>query len=59
MIIKKKLISIIIPCFNEFRTVDKLINKIKKQNINKQIIIVDDFSNDGTRDLIKKKYIKK
>jgi len=59
MIIKKKLISIIIPCFNEFRTVDKLINKIKKQNINKQIIIVDDFSNDGTRDLIKKKIYKK
>jgi glycosyltransferase involved in cell wall biosynthesis len=46
--------SIIIPCFNEVNTIEILINKIKKQkNIDKEIILVDDFSIDGTRNLIK------
>ena len=57
---KKLLISIIIPCFNEKKTICKIIDKINKQkNIKKEIILVDDFSTDGTRLLIKKKLSKK
>jgi glycosyltransferase involved in cell wall biosynthesis len=54
------LISIIIPCFNEINTLEKIVKKVLKQkNIKKkEIIIVDDGSNDGTQELIKKKLFK-
>tara|TARA_B100000767_G_C19633269_1_gene479240 strand:- start:6 stop:725 length:720 start_codon:yes stop_codon:yes gene_type:complete len=49
-------LSIIIPCFNEKKTILKVINQIKRlKKIRKQIILVDDGSDDGTRQLIKKK----
>ena len=46
-------ISIIIPCFNEFKTINKItarvINSLKTYNYeNYEIIIVDDQSTDGT-----------
>jgi len=47
-------LSIIIPCYNEFNTIEKLINEVNKIKIEKQIIIVDDFSDDGSRKIIKK-----
>ena len=51
-------LSIIIPCFNEKKTIQKIIQKIIEslknyKIINYEIIIVDDFSNDGTTDIIK------
>ena len=53
-------LSIIIPCFNEKNTLIKILNKIKKiKKIKKQIILIDDFSTDGTREIIKQKLIKK
>ena len=42
-------LTIIIPVYNETNTIIKIINKIKSIKISKQIIVVDDFSNDGTR----------
>ena len=49
-------LSIIIPCYNEKKTVIKIVNQIKNlKKIKKQIILIDDGSNDGTRQLIKKK----
>ena len=49
-------LSIIIPCFNEKKTILKVLNQITKlKKIKKQIILVDDGSNDGTREIIKKK----
>ena len=48
-------LSIIIPCFNEINNIEKIILEILKQKkINKEIILVDDYSNDGSRQLIKK-----
>ena len=42
-------ISIIIPCYNEVKTVEKLINKVFYQpTIEKEIIVIDDGSTDGT-----------
>lgn len=43
-------LSIIIPCYNEISTIEKIVEKIKKnyKDIH-EIIIVDDFSTDGTR----------
>ena len=55
-----KIITIIIPCYNEIRTIGLILDKIYKlSNLNKQIIIVDDFSNDGTLEYIKSKLINK
>ena len=49
-------LSIIIPCYNEKETIKKIINKIYKfSNIkNKEIIVVDDGSTDGTRQILNK-----
>jgi len=49
-------LTIIIPCYNEKKTIIKIINQIKNlKRIKKQIILVDDGSNDGTKQLIKTK----
>ncbi|OCW75506.1 hypothetical protein AKH19_06940 [Pelagibacteraceae bacterium GOM-A1] len=42
-------LTIIIPVFNESKTIFKIINKILKVKIKKQIIIVDDCSTDDTK----------
>ena len=50
-------LSIIMPVFNEKETILKILNKVKNAkslNFIKEIIIVDDFSTDGTRDILKK-----
>lgn len=55
------LATIIIPCYNECGTIEKLLKKILslKKNYKLQIIIVDDGSVDGTRSILKKKIFKK
>jgi len=45
-------LTIIIPAFNEIHTIQILLEKIFKVEIEKQIIIVDDNSSDGTKDII-------
>ena len=51
-------LTIIIPVYNEIKTIEKLIKKILKIDIKKQIIIIDDGSSDGT-ELVLAKYKKK
>ena len=49
------LLSVIIPCFNEINTIETVIRKIQNSPVDtKEIIIVDDFSTDGSRNLLKK-----
>ncbi len=51
------LLSIIIPAYNEKDTILEVIKKVNETQISgadKEIIIVDDASNDGTRDLLDK-----
>tara|TARA_B110000977_G_C10991587_1_gene460115 strand:+ start:541 stop:1233 length:693 start_codon:yes stop_codon:yes gene_type:complete len=49
------MLSIIIPVYNERKTIQLIINKILDiKNVKKQIIIVDDGSTDGTAKILKK-----
>jgi len=48
-------LSVIIPCFNESKTIKTIVDLIIKTPVKeKEIIIVDDCSTDGTQDLLKK-----
>ena len=57
-------LSILIPVFNESRTLKEILARIEKidlGNTRKEIIIIDDGSTDGSREIIKKlgrKYVK-
>ena len=56
-------LTIIIPCYNEKNTIEKILKKIDQSLKNYElfkyeIIIVDDFSNDGTKETLKN-YINK
>jgi glycosyltransferase involved in cell wall biosynthesis len=42
-------VSVVIPCFNERDTVNELIDRVCAVPIDKEIIVVDDCSTDGTR----------
>jgi glycosyltransferase involved in cell wall biosynthesis len=47
-------LSIIIPCYNEIATIDKIIDAVHASPYpDKEIIIIDDFSTDGTREKLK------
>ena len=47
-------LSIIIPCFNERRFLPELVSQVKESPVkDNDIILVDDGSNDGTKELIK------
>ncbi|MBC8247066.1 MAG: glycosyltransferase family 2 protein [Deltaproteobacteria bacterium] len=45
-------ISVVIPVYNEVDTIEEIISRVKMVAIEKEIILVDDFSTDGTRELL-------
>jgi len=48
-------LSVIIPCYNEKGTIKKLLEAVKNSPYeNKEIIIIDDASTDGTTDILRK-----
>ena len=55
-----KLISIIIPVYNEEKTIKIILDKVLKQNeFNKEIIVINDFSTDNTKSLIEDEFLNK
>jgi len=48
------MLSVIMPAFNEKNTILEIIKRIQEVPIEKEIVIIDDFSTDGTREILKK-----
>ncbi len=47
-------ITVIIPVYNEVNTVEEIVRRVKTTRIPNEILIVDDGSSDGTRDILAK-----
>src|SRR5205085_10133294 len=46
------LLSVIVPCYNERATVAELLRRVKAVPIDKEVIVVDDKSTDGSNDAV-------
>jgi glycosyltransferase involved in cell wall biosynthesis len=46
-------LSIIVPVYNEKQTIAQIIDRIEETPYEKEIIVVDDFSTDGTREILR------
>ena len=49
-------LSILMPVYNEKKTVLDALHLVKDIDVDKEIILVDDCSNDGTRELLKEQF---
>ena len=47
-------LSVVIPAYNEIKTVEKLLRRVREVRLDLEVIVVDDGSTDGTRDLLQK-----
>lgn len=45
-------ISVIIPCYNEKDTIEEIVKRVRAVGVAHEILIVDDGSTDGTRDIL-------
>lgn len=46
-------LSVIIPVYNEIESIRTILKRVQEQNLAHEIIVVDDGSQDGTRDVLK------
>ena len=45
-------LSVVIPVFNEARTIAAIVERVNEVDVDKEIVIVDDYSTDGTREAL-------
>lgn len=48
-------LSVVIPAFNEVKTIEEVIRRVAASGVPTEIIVVDDASSDGTRELLEAK----
>jgi glycosyltransferase involved in cell wall biosynthesis len=48
------LLSVVIPAYNESRTLEEIVRRVEAAPIPKEIILVDDASTDGTREIVQR-----
>jgi glycosyltransferase involved in cell wall biosynthesis len=48
-------VTVIIPVYNEKNNIETIIRLVERVGLVQEIIVVDDFSVDGTRDLLRKR----
>ncbi|MBV8518524.1 MAG: glycosyltransferase [Acidobacteria bacterium] len=46
------LLSVIVPCYNERATVAELLRRVREVPVDKEIVVIDDQSTDGSRDVV-------
>jgi glycosyltransferase involved in cell wall biosynthesis len=51
---KRIKLSIVMPCYNERDTIEAILQRVRATPYDKEIIVVDDGSKDGTRDVLKR-----
>ena len=51
-ILKDPLLSVVMPVYNERATIEEIIGRVLAQPVRVQLIVVDDGSTDGTRDIL-------
>lgn len=49
-------LSILLPVYNELKTIADVLELVKNLNLDKEIVLVDDFSTDGTREFLKSRF---
>jgi glycosyltransferase involved in cell wall biosynthesis len=47
-------LSVIIPCYNERATVAELLRRVREVPVDKEVIVIDDQSSDGSWDIVEK-----
>ena len=51
---QEKVLSVVIPVYNEKDTIKRVVHKVRNCGVKTEIIIVDDCSTDGTREILRK-----
>ena len=49
-VLSDPLLSVVMPVYNERETIDEIIRRVLAVPVRTQLIVVDDYSTDGTRD---------
>jgi len=47
-------LSVIIPVYNEAESIQEILKRVQAVNLAREIVVVDDGSKDGTRDVLQK-----
>jgi glycosyltransferase involved in cell wall biosynthesis len=45
-------VSVVIPAYNEIKTIGEIVRRVQATGVPEEIIVVDDGSQDGTRDVL-------